>query len=99
MQQARFLFDDVPNLMATMIEKMERLEYLVSNSNSQQPPQNAFERLTRQDIADQYRVSLGTIHNAMKSRKLPFEKVGRKTIFKRTDVEAWTGNKKGGEKC
>ena len=47
------------------------------------------ERLTRKMVCIQYHVSLGTVHNAMKSGKLKFDKIGTKTIFKRVDVELW----------
>lgn len=53
------------------------------------------ERLTRADIRKQYKVSYGTIHNAMNRGKLSYDKVGRKTLYKRIDVESWI-NKKGG---
>ena len=57
---------------------------------------NPYERLTRKDISKEYRVCYGTIHNAMNKGKLPYEKVGRKTLYKRTDVEHWL-KKKGGD--
>ena len=55
---------------------------------------NPYERLTRKDITKEYRISLGTIHNAMNKGTLTYEKVGRKTLFKRTDVENLFNNKK-----
>lgn len=46
-------------------------------------------RLTRKQLSRQFNISLGTIHNLMKSGRLPYEKVGRKTLFKAEEVEAF----------
>lgn len=56
---------------------------------------NPNERITRKQVSKEKSISLGTIHNLMKSGKLPYEKVGRKTLFKREDVEQFFNNKKG----
>lgn len=50
---------------------------------------NTNERLTRNEVAEQFKISLSTIHKAMRAGNLPFSKVGRKTIFRREDVEAF----------
>lgn len=68
---------------------------LERNQPKEVEPINPHERLTRKSIKEQYCVSYGTIHNAMKRGNLQYEKVGRKTLFKRTDVEEWI-KKKGG---
>jgi len=55
-----------------------------------QPP--ADERLTRQQVSNLYHMSLPTLHECMK-RGLPYEKVGRKTLFRREDVDRYFQNK------
>ena len=60
-----------------------------------QQPSNPYERLTRKQIKAEYKVSYGKIHNMMKTGKLAFEKVGRKTLFRREDVESCFSNNKG----
>ncbi|AHM60271.1 hypothetical protein D770_10070 [Flammeovirgaceae bacterium 311] len=57
--------------------------------------QNDHERLTRKQVCDEYKISLGTIHNLMKRGKLSYDKVGRKTLFKREDVERCINRKRG----
>jgi len=44
------------------------------------------ERLTRKDISLLYKISFGTIHKCMK-KGLIYEKCGRKTLFRREDVD------------
>lgn len=53
------------------------------------------ERLTRKQICEEYKISLGTIHNLMKRGELPYDKVGRKTLFKREDIELCIKRKRG----
>lgn len=56
---------------------------------------NDHERLTRKQICEEYKISYGTIHNLMKRGELPYDKVGRKTLFKREDVELCIKRKRG----
>jgi len=52
------------------------------------------ERLTRKDIKRLYKISYPTIHSLMK-QGLTFSKVGRKTLFKRSDVDKFFSQKRG----
>lgn len=56
---------------------------------------NPNERLSRKKVKEQYGICYGTIHNLMKNGKLSFSKIGRKTLFKREDLETLFSNKKG----
>jgi len=80
-------------------QRFDALEQLIlglrKEDNTSSQVIDPHERLTRADIRKLYKVSFGTIHNAMNSGKLSFDKVGRKTLYKRIDVENWI-NKKGG---
>lgn len=55
------------------------------------------ERLTRKEICNLYKVSLPTVHACMKTG-LPYEKCGRKTLFRRSDVDRFFASRKGGQK-
>ncbi|PWJ41090.1 helix-turn-helix domain-containing protein [Sediminitomix flava] len=59
-----------------------------------QKPVSPSERLSRKEVAKEYSLSLGTLHTLMKKGEIPFEKVGRKTVFKRADVEKFFESKK-----
>jgi excisionase family DNA binding protein len=50
------------------------------------------ERLTRAEVCSLYKISLPTVHECMK-KGLPFEKVGRKTLFRREEVDNYFRNK------
>jgi hypothetical protein len=44
------------------------------------------ERLTRKSVCQKYKISLPTLHQCMKNG-LPFEKIGRKTLFRREELD------------
>lgn len=69
-------FDQIESLISEIKTKVNRPQ--VSTQK---------ERLTRKEIQSNYKVSLSTIHKLMKTGDLPYHKVGRKTLFKRQDVE------------
>lgn len=70
------------------------LEALIENTvkkvlgnQKQNHPQAPNERLTRKEVKTEYKISYPTIHGLMNSGELPYEKVGRKTLFQRLHVE------------
>lgn len=77
-------------------QRFDELEALIQGLKDSKPTRSPeidrHERLTRADIKKQYKVSFGTIHNAMNSGKLSYDKIGRKTVFKREAVENWIKN-------
>jgi hypothetical protein len=77
-------FIEIKQILADLSKKI---------ASEKSEPNNPHERLTRADIKKQYKVSFGTIHNAMKAGKLAYDKVGRKTLFKRVEVENWINKK------
>ena len=84
----------IPELREVFREELEKC-YQTKQEAKQNQHVNLFERLTRQQVRQQYKVSYGTIHNLMRSGKLPYEKIGRKTLFRREDVERVFSGKGG----
>ena len=94
-------FENPFELLFTKVDNMEkRLIFLCEKIDQvSEDPANPNERLTRKQVREEFNISLGTIHNLMKRNELPYEKVGRKTLFKREDVDRFfSGKKKGGVK-
>lgn len=48
---------------------------------------NPSERLTPAQVCAEYKICKGTLHKLCNTGKLAFEKVGRKTLFQRSDVD------------
>lgn len=81
--------------LRTML-KEELTKYFQENPLSVKvKTQNEHERLTRKQVCEEYKISLGTVHNLMKRGKLAYDKIGRKTLFKREDVERCINRKRG----
>lgn len=94
------LSQKVENPFEILFNKVEQVESILARLEKQlqeslpsQPNPN--ERLTRKQLTAEYNVSLGTIHNLMKKGLLIYEKVGRKTLFRREDVERCFKSKRG----
>jgi excisionase family DNA binding protein len=45
--------------------------------------------LTADEVAALLRVPRSTVYELTRSRRLPFIKIGRRTLFVRLDLEAW----------
>lgn len=81
-------WSQLPNVIADSLDELEQLKLRVAQLENKPPEnKNLFERLSRKEVKEQYRISYGTIHSLMRSGKLEYEKIGRKTIFKRESVE------------
>jgi excisionase family DNA binding protein len=90
------------NPFAALFLKLESVEKRVIRlseklDNVGDDPVNPNERITRKQLSKEKNISLGTIHNLMKKGELAYEKVGRKTLFRREEVEQFFNKKKGGK--
>lgn len=45
--------------------------------------------LTADEVAELLRVPRSTVYELTRTRRLPFVKVGRRTLFVRVDLESW----------
>ncbi len=52
------------------------------------------EILTKKELMEYVRISRGTADKLMKSRELPYMKIGKKVLFKRADVDRWLESKR-----
>jgi len=80
---------DNENPFERLEQRFDILEGLIHDIRKRLSMPNPHERLTRKMVAKEYKISLGTVHNAMNAGQLIYDKIGTKTIFKRADVEAW----------
>jgi excisionase family DNA binding protein len=62
--------------------------------DSVKPDYSPDQRITIDDICELYRISRPTVHAQM-HKGLKFEKIGRKTVFNRQDVDEWFKAGKG----
>jgi excisionase family DNA binding protein len=50
--------------------------------------------LTKKELMEYVRISRGTVDKLMRSRELPYMKIGKKVLFKRTDIDRWLESKR-----
>jgi excisionase family DNA binding protein len=50
--------------------------------------------MTRKDVMDYLQISHGTLDKIMKNRSIPYFKLERKLLFKKSDVDAWLESKR-----
>ena len=65
-----------------------KLDALTKSNNNTQT-----QKLTIKDFVRDFLVSKPTIHLLMRKGEIPFEKIGRKTLFNRKDVELYFASK------
>lgn len=68
--------------------KFERLETKLNELKSSFEPKSAPEYITRQELANQLKCDLSTIHNWTKKGKLKAYGIGNRVYYKRSEVEA-----------
>ena len=77
--------------MALMRQEIAGLKRIIQNKA---PEYNPNERLTRKQVFSEYKISSATLHRMISREEnaLPFEKVGRKTLFRREQLEKFFRN-------
>jgi len=51
------------------------------------------EILTKTELMEYLRISRGTVDNWMKKQGMPFIKVDKKVLFRKSDVDSWLESK------
>ncbi len=84
MSQVQFIQVTPEQLQNAIVEGINsKLDELKNHLQPKEPN----EYLTRQEVADLFNISLSTIHNHVKSGRLKPHYLGRRTYFKRQEVE------------
>lgn len=81
-------FNNLPEAVEQLLLEVSDLRKLIVNQNAiAKPLIDPTERLTRKEVKLKYKVSYPTIHSLMKKGVLNYSKIGRKTLFKKEDLE------------
>lgn len=70
-----------------LLQKLDSLETKITGLHQKFSPQLAVELMTRQEVADYFKVSLVTIHDWLNKKWLKSYRIGNKVRFKRHEVE------------
>ena len=54
---------------------------------------NKDELLTRNEVMDYLKISHGTLHKLMKQKELPYIKLEKKVLFRKSDIDKFLNSK------
>ena len=88
-------FNELPQAMAYLIQKVERLESLVSKSNLEQPESDKWFNV--QELCEFLpdKPARQTVYGWIGQRLIPYHKKGKKLQFLKSEIDAWLL----GDKC
>ncbi|OKL39996.1 helix-turn-helix domain-containing protein [Pontibacter flavimaris] len=88
-----YTFDQLPQAMRLLHEKMDRLELLLTEH---QPPQDTETIFNVTQAAAFLHLSVSTLYVKVCHREVPFNKRGKRLYFYKTELDAWVrkGRKK-----
>lgn len=81
-------FNEMPSILGQLLAKVERIERKLADAVPKQEPQPEYVTITEARQILRGTVTIGTIYNWKHQGRISSTKVGRKLLFKRSDVEA-----------
>jgi excisionase family DNA binding protein len=88
MENQQVTFESMPNLLGQLLAKVERIERKLAETVSKAEDQPEYVTITEAREILRNTVTIGTIYNWNHQGRIASTKVGRKLLFKRSDVEA-----------
>ncbi len=86
----KITFNDMPQALAYLIEKVERLETKLSDLVSQ-PSSKADQWMTIRELCDYHpdHPARATVYGWVQQNIIPHYKTGKKLSFKKSEIDAW----------
>jgi excisionase family DNA binding protein len=81
-------FESMPSAIGRLLAKVENLERRLEATSAPPPPQPDYVTLKEAREILRGSVTVGTIYNWKSQGRISANKVGRKLLFKRADIEA-----------
>jgi len=88
-------FQQLSEQNEAILNRISSLESLLETRK--QEKNNTAEMLTRNEVCERFKISKGLLHKLMRENTLEFIKVGRKTLFDNSIVEAYFQSQKQGK--
>ena len=84
-------FNDVPEVLAYLVEKVDRLESLLSTTTSAAPAEKQAAWMTMAEFREFHpeHPAPTTVYGWVRNGLIPHYKKGKKLFFKRSEIEAW----------
>lgn len=81
-------FEDLPQAMETVLEKLSLLELELEAIKENYQPKEQEELMTRQEVADYFKINITTLWNWTKRGKLISYGIGYRVYYKRSEIES-----------
>ena len=81
-------FEDLPKSMETVLEKLTLIEVELNNIKENIQPKESEELMTRQEVADYFKISMSTLWHWTKKGKLNAYGIGNRVYYKRSEIES-----------
>lgn len=81
-------FEDLPNAMETVLDKLTRIEEELENIKKNFQPKEPIELMTRQEVADYFQIDISTVYNWTKKGTLISYGIGYRVYYKRSEIES-----------
>ena len=80
-------FEDLPKAIETVIEKITLMQEELENIKKNYQPKEPVELMTRQEVADYFKISFPTLHQWTKNGILSGYRTGNRVYYIRSEVE------------
>lgn len=89
MEEKILTFNEIPEAMSFLIEKVKNLEELIRTAACSQPDQNAWFNL--EELCDYLpdRPAKQTVYGWVFQKKIPYHKKGKKLQFLKCEIDEW----------
>lgn len=87
-------FNDIPGMLDMLMEKVNRLEYLLEqkyNVTPAEPKDNPSYRFCMKELQEYLpdHPAAPTVYGWVRNNLIPYYKVGKKLFFKKGEIDAW----------
>lgn len=88
METQQVTFNEMPTILGQLLAKVERIERKLADAVPKQEPQPEYVTITEAREILRNTVTTQTLYNWKYKGRISSTKVGRKLLFKRSDIEA-----------
>lgn len=79
-------FEDLPKATELLLEKVEQLEIVLKTIKENFQPKVPEELMTRNEVADYFKINISTLWHWTKSGKLTAYGIGNRVYYKRSEI-------------
>lgn len=83
----KFNFNELPEVVRQLFEKVERIEHLIENAMFKEPAGN--DLMNIEEAAEFLKISVAALYTKVSRQEIPYSKPGKRLYFNRGDLIDW----------